>query len=433
MIKRHLKRRSVARFRLMTFGILLFCSSSSFAQSATVLHIDSCYAMAERNYPLIRQYDLIEQSKEYTISNAGKAYLPHISVTGIGAYIISGLPTLQLPSMPAAEKHDIQFIGIGQINQTIWDGGATRAQKEVATENAGVEKASIDVSVYQIHERIQQLYFGILLIDEQLKQLSILKENLNRSLNSVQLTRDQGLTYQTDVDEVKTELLSVGQREIEFSFARRGYIEMLAFMTGTAIPESVQLEEPVAVESYASMTNNRPELNVYESQLRLLDASSSFDKVSVMPRFGLMGAGIFIQPGVSFATENLSSLALAGVSVSWNTAGLYKFSNNKKLNQVKMDRIRNQQETYLFNTDLQTKQVSSEIEKQEAILSNDDGIVVLRGNIRNGYQLKYDNGLCSMNELISAINRESEARVARALHRVQLLISLYQYKTILGN
>lgn len=54
---------------------------------AQTLPIDSCYAMALRNYPLIKQYELIEKTKEYTLSNAGKAFLPQVSVTAIGGYI----------------------------------------------------------------------------------------------------------------------------------------------------------------------------------------------------------------------------------------------------------------------------------------------------------------------------------------------------------
>ncbi len=433
MLIRNPNRLTVASLKLLMFSILFISSSVSFAQSAVGLNIDSCYAMAERNYPLIQQYDLIEKSKEYTISNAGKAYLPQISITGIGAYIISGLPTIEFPNSEPSEKHDVQFIGIGQVKQTLWDGGATRTQKEVAEASASVEKANLDVSIYDLHERINQLYFGILLIDEQLRQLSILNDNLIRSLNGAKLTKEQGLSYQTDVDEVKTEMLGVDKRMIEFNFTRKGYIDMLALMVGVNLPETVQLEMPSAVESYASFTSERPELSVFANQLKLIEATASFDKVSVMPKFGVMAAGILIEPGISFATENMSSLALAGISVSWNIAGLYKLSNNNKLNQIKMDRIHNQQETFLFNNHVQLIQISGEIDRQKAILSIDDEIVAMRSKIRNGYQLKYESGLCSMNDLISAINRESEARSTRSLHHLQLLMGLYNYKTNTGH
>lgn len=427
------KRMTVFRLELFALGLSLFLPLVSYTQTAVVFNLDTCHAKAVRNYPLIKQYDLIEKSKEYTISNANKAYLPQVSITGIGAYIISGLPTISLPNAKAPAKSDVQFIGIGQIDQLIWDGGATHSQKEVAKATAGVDKATVDVSLYDIRERVDQLYFGILLMDEQLKHLAILDENLARSLKNVKLSKDNGLTYQPDVDQVKTEMLNVEQRRIEFNFTRKGYIDMLSFMTGSAIPETARFDPPVSLEAYASLTNIRPELNLYDNQQKLVTALSSFDLVGVMPKIAVLGAGVLIEPGMSFATSTLNSLAIAGISVAWNTSGLYRLSANKKLNKTKLERINNQRETFVFNNNLQLKQVSSEIDKQKAILGNDDEIVSLKGKIKSAYQLKYDNGMCSITDLINSINAESEARNTRSLHHVQLLMNVYNYKTKSGH
>lgn len=418
---------------LVLSGVLLFPVAGVHAQPASALTIDSCYARAQRNYPLIKQYDLIEKSKEYTISNANKAYLPHISITGIGAYIISGLPTISLPNSPPADKKDFQFIGIGQLNQTIWDGGATHTQKEVAKAGAAADKASVDVAMYDIRERINQLFFGVLVIDAQMEQLDILVSNLTRSLNSAKLTSENGLAYQSDVDEVKAELLNVKQRKIEFLYTRKGFVDMLSFMTGTALTETTRLEKPVVVENYLALKNRRPELDLYASQLRLTDVSASFDKVAVMPKFGVMAAGILLEPGIAFGTTTMNSLAVAGLSLSWNTSGLYRLSKNNKLNKIRQDKISNQQETFLFNNALQLKQGSNEIEKQQEIIKNDDEIVMLKSRIKSAYQLKYDNGICSMNDLINSINKESEAKRNQSLHQVQLLMSMYSYKSKTGN
>jgi outer membrane protein TolC len=418
---------------LLPVVVSLIPFTGIFAQQAAVLSIDSCYARAARNYPVIKQYELIEKSKEYTIANANKAWFPHISITGIGAYIISGLPTISMPNSPPAEKKDLQFIGIGQLNQTIWDGGATHTQKEVAKASAAADKASVDVAMFELRERINQLFFGILVIDAQMEQLDILVANLTRSLNSAKLTSDNGLAYRSDVDEVNAELLNVKQRKIEFLYARKGFTDMLSFMTATALNEASQLEKPAVTGDYLSLTNRRPELNLYASQLRVVEASSSFDKVAVMPKFGVMAAGILIEPGIAFGTETMNSLAIAGLSLSWNTSGLYRLSTSNKLNRIKQERIGNQQETFLFNNALQLKQGSNEIEKQLEIIKNDDEIVMLKSRIRNAYQLKYDNGICSMNDLINSINRESEAKRNQALHQVQLLSAIYSYKAKTGN
>ncbi|AOW09863.1 TolC family protein [Flavobacterium gilvum] len=395
--------------------------------------IDDCQNKAKANYPLIKEYDLISKSLDYTISNANKAWLPQMSVTGIGGYLIKGLPTVTMPNGQTSEKNDGIFIGIAQINQNIWDGGATKTQKNIAKANAEVDKASTDVAFHTIKERVNQLYFGILVVDEQLNQLQILNENLNRNLKSVQLSKDNGLGYQSDVDEIKAEILSLEQKKIEFSFTRKGYVEMLSYMIGEPLKEDVQLQKPIAVENYASLTNNRPELSLFANQTKLAETASSIDKVSLMPKIGLLGAGIFVTPGMSLGSSEVNSLAVAGLSMSWNTSGLYKWNNNKELEKIKKERINNQQDAFLFTNNLQLEQAANEIEKQKTILLKDDEIVALKEKIKKAYQLKKDNGMCSMNDLITAINKESEARSNKALHNVQLLMSLYNYKTIKGN
>jgi len=417
---------------MLIFGFITFGYFGNAQQSQT-LNLDSCLTKAKQNHPLIKQYDLISKSLEYTVSNANKAYLPQISVTGIGAFIIKGFPTSSIPGQEPIDKEKVQFIGIGQLNQTIWDGGATHAQKDIAIASAEVDKARIEMSFYNIRERVNQLYFGILVIDEQLKQIDIVNENLNRNFNKVKLSKDNGLAYQSDVDEVKAEILNIEQKKIEFNFTRKGYVEMLSFMIGEALQETVRIEKPVIVESYLSLTNNRPELKMYANQLKLEEAKSEDSKVYNMPKIGLLGAGILIGPGISFATDKINSLAVAGLSLSWNSAGIYRSSNNKELTKIQIDRITNQQETFVFTNNLQLKQASSEIERQKAILDKDDEIVMLKRSIKNSYQLKYDNGMCPMNDLINAINKESEAQSNQALHGVQLLMSMYNYKTISGN
>ena len=152
-----------------------------------------------------------------------------------------------------------------------------------------------------------------------------------------------------------------------------------------------------------------------------------------MPKVGVLGAAVLIEPGIAFGTSTLSSLAIGGVSVSWNTGGLYKTSNNHQLDKIRTDKISNQEETFLFTTNLQLKQTQADIEKQKAVLAKDHEIVALKEKIRKDYQKRYDNGISSMNNVIQSMNKESEARNQEALHQVQLLMSLYQYQTINGN
>jgi len=413
--------------------IFFFIACISTIRLQAQVTLQSCQEKAKTNYPMIKQYDLISKSVEYNISNANKAYLPQISITGIGAYIFKGLPSVSLPGATPREDNKTQFIGIGQINQILWDGGATRTQREIIKAATEIEKSSIDVAFHSIRERVNQLYFGILVIDAQLDQLTVFRGNIDRNLKAISLSKNNGLAYQTDIDELKAELMNLDQRTIEFKYTRKGYVEMLAYLIGQPLSDTTHLNKPIVLDSIVSPSINRPELMFYANQRKLVTAQSSMNRVYNMPKVGLLGAAVLIEPGVSFGTSSLSSLALGGVSLSWNTSGLYKTSNNKQLDKISLDKISSQEETFLFNTNLQLKQASTDIEKQRAILAKDQEIAQLKSKIRTGYQLKYENGVSSMNELIQAMNKESEARSQEALHHVQLLMTLYNYQTLSGN
>ena len=395
------------------------------------LTLQACQEKAKANYPLIKQYELINKSEEYTLSNAGKAYLPQFSANAIGGYIIKGLPTLGPPTGESPDK--VQFIGIGQINQTLWDGGATRAHKGIVNAGSDVEQAGIDVAFHDLKKRVNQLFFGILLLDEQLKQANLLIDNLNRNLNAVKLSNENGIAFSSDVDEVKVEVLKAGQRVTEITHARQGYAHMLGLIIGEPDNTNVQLVKPQAAFAPVTTGINRPELSLYRNQQLLVDAELAMKRVGNMPKVGLLGAGIMVQPGFAFGTEKVQSLAIAGLSVSWNTRSVYQASNNNQLAQIQRDRITSQQETFLFNTNIQLAQQGSDIEKQRDILAKDQEIVTLRANIKKAYEIKYQNGMSTMNDLLRATSNESEAQASQAVHEIQLLMSLSEYENISGN
>jgi outer membrane protein TolC len=399
---------------------------------AQVLSIDSCYALANKNYPLIKQYELIEKTKEYTLSNANKAYLPQLSITAIEGYIFGELPSFG-PANGETASSDFKFIGIAQLNQTIWDRGATKTEKRIITASSETEKASLDVAMYDLHARVNQLYFGILLVDEQLIQLEVQNTILNNNVNRVKQLSDNGLAYKTDLEEIKVEQLKLNQRKTEFKYVRSGYVEILSLLIGAKITEPITLQKPALYNPLPDFQILRPELSLYKSQRSLVNAQSDLQRVSLMPKIGLLGAGVMLAPGIGSGGNSATSIGVAGLSASWSIGGFYKRKNEKQLTLQSLNKINVQEETFLFNTKLQTTQTSANVEKQKAILSGDDEIVSLRNSIRESYQLKYNTGTGSLMDLLDATEKESEARSQKALHEMQLLMTIYEQKTITGN
>ena len=400
--------------------------------TAQVLSIDSCYALAKKNYPLIRQYELIEKTKEYTLSNANKAYLPQLSITAIEGYIFGELPSFG-PANVEAESSDFKFIGIAQLNQTIWDGGATKTQKKIITASSETEKASLDVAIYDLHARVNQLYFGVLLVDEQLMQLEVQNTILSNNVNRVKQLSDNGLAFKTDLDEIKVEQLKLNQHKTELKYVRNGYVMMLSLLIGAKITEPIILQKPAFNDSLPDLQIMRPELSLYKSQRNMVNAQSDLQRVSLMPKIGLLGAGVMLAPGIGSGENGATSIGVAGLSATWSIGGIYKRGNEKQLTQLSLNKINLQEETFLFNTKLQVAQTSADVEKQKAILAGDEEIISLRKSIRESYQLKYNTGAGSLMDLLNATEKESEARSQKALHEMQLLITISEHNTITGN
>ncbi|MDQ6471591.1 TolC family protein [Flavobacterium sp. LHD-80] len=409
-------------YLLKYIGILSFISVQ--AQNLT---IDQSYQLAFENYPLIKQYELIDKSKEYTISNANKAYLPQVSLTAIEGYVFGDFPSMG----SSGSDSKFKFIGLGQVNQVIWDGGATKTQKKIIEASSNVDKASVEVSLYDLRSRVNQLYFGMLLIDEQLKQLEIQNKILSNNIDKVKKLHENGLAYKTDVDEIKAEQLNLSRQKTDFQYTRKGYQTMLSYLTGKNISQT-QLEKPVNVMGIDTLIN-RPEQKRFESQRNLVNAQSDMQKVNLMPKVGLLGAGVILAPGVNLGPNKISTVGVAGLSVGWDIKGLYKNSNEKELTQQELKKIEVQEETFLFNTRFQMNQKKTDIDRQTAILKDDDNLVKLRQTIREGYQLKYDTGAGPLIDLLNATEKEGTARAEKALHEIQLLMTAYEYQIIKGN
>ena len=396
------------------------------AQAKKELTIEQCRQWARENYPLIKQFGLIEQSKDMSISNLVKAYFPTLSFTAIGG-VMDGMPAVSMPNAPAETPDKKKLIGMAQLNQVIWDGGAVGAQKKIVRAAASVERENVEVSLYAIREQVNQLFFGILLIDEQLKQLDILNDNLSRNLTKAEVARSNGVAYQSDIDALKVEMLNTDQQRTELDAGKAAYLEMLSLLIHQPLDNNVELEKPVAASIPPTVQIMRPELRLFEQQRNLYNAQNDAVTAQLMPKLGLMGWGVYMNPGINLGAAKLDHILMAGLSLSWNIGALYTQSNDRRKIKNSLMQVDVQQETFLFNTHLKLKQSDNDIAKSKKLLENDEEIIRLRSNIKAAAESKYENGVCTMTDLIREINAEHLANQNKAMHEIQYLIYVCGY------
>lgn len=153
--------------------------------------LDECRRLAQEHYPEIRQYDLISQTEQYNLSNAARAWIPQVVLSGQASWQ-SATPTYPEAFDALLAANGIEMAGIRKdqykvavdISQHIWDGGQSKANRTIAEAEAKEQRNRIDVNLYDLLSRVGNLYFGILLLDERVAQtealIGLLENNLLR-------------------------------------------------------------------------------------------------------------------------------------------------------------------------------------------------------------------------------------------------------------
>lgn len=408
------------------FPCLLFSQVSE-------INLEECQKKAKDNYPLIKQYRLISLSENYNLDNLIKNYLPQVSLNGQASYQtqVTKIP-VKVPGINVPEMNKDQYKITLDVSQLIWDGGATRSQSEITKASSALEKEKTEVNLYTIREKVNQLYFGILTIDKQLKQLDVLTSDLQSNYNLVIAMLKNGVAMVSDLDLIKVELLDTEQNKIELTTLRSAYIKMLSLFVHEELNETTHLQIPDKNLSIQEEIN-RPELRMYDKQYSLYKVQESAIKAKNMPKFSLFAQGGVGRPGLNMLESDFKTYAMGGIRLSWNFGNLYTKKNEYKLLEIDRNAVDVQRETFLFDTKVQLTQIQNEILKYEKLMKKDEEIISLRNRVKKAGESKYKNGIYKMNDLIGDINAENQARVTQSLHEMQFLQSIYNYKNIQGN
>ena len=418
-------------------GITLFLSmflACAFSIKAQTLSIEDCQRMARENYPAIARYNVIENVKNFSLENANTAYFPQLSlnakatwqsdVTKIDLELPQNFPPLAIP-VPDKDQYQVS----AQLNQLIWDGGKVAAQKENIAANAEVEKQKLETEIYSLQERVNNVFFGALLLKEQLQQQATLEKELQRNYEKVQSYVTNGVANDADLSAVKVEQLKAGQQRIQMESGLDSYLRILSVLIGQQVDNETVLEKP-AVDLLLSNSINRPEIKLFEAQENLLNSQKSALNARNMPVIGAFAQGGYGKPALNMFENKFNPYFIGGVSLSWNFGSLYTFKNEKKSIEQQKIAIDSQRETFLHNLNMQLPQQQNEIEKYRRTMLDDNEIISLRTQIKNAAEAKVENGTMTVSDLLQEINALEIARQAKSLHEIQYLMSIYTLKNI---
>ena len=402
---------------------------SAIGAKGQVVTLDECQDMARENYPAIARFSIIEQSKNYTLANANRAYLPQLSLEGRATYqsdvitIPLDMPGLEIP-VPDKDQYQI----VAQANQIIWDGGKIAANKEMIKASAKAEQQELETELYALRERVNGLYFGILLLQEQLKLQSVLEDELQRNHQRVSSYIENGIANEADLSSVKIEQLKAKQQRIEMESARKAYLQMLSILIGGDLDNKTEFVKPSIHLKNSLVAINRPELELFTAQKATIEAQTEGLKSGVMPVIGAFAQGGYGKPGLNMLDNEFDLFFMGGVKLSWNIGNLYTLKNSIKSNELKKLSIDTQRDTFIRNLDMQVVQQQNEIDKYRKTMADDEEIISLQQMIKDAAEAKVKNGTMTVSDMLKELTALEMAKQNKLLHEVQHINSIYKLK-----
>ena len=405
--------------------------------------LEECQQAAERNYPLIQQYGLIGKTTELTVSNIQKGWLPQVSASAQATYqsdVVSWPDEMKTMmngmgiNMKGLKK-DQYRVGI-DVQQTIYDGGVIGSQKRIAREQGKVQAAQNDINIYNVRKRVNEMYFGLLLIDEQIKLNSDLQTLLGGNERKLESMTKRGTAAESDLQNVKAERLNAVQKATELASQKQMLQRMLSTFCGIEISN---IQKPqVKVEGINLTTeNHRPELKALDAQISVLNAQEKALNAVLMPKVGVFAQGYYGYPGLNMFEDMMrhqwSLNGIIGARVTWNIGALYTRKNDKAKLQLQRDMTENSREVFLFNNNLEQIQQHENIERYQKLMAHDGEIISLRQAVRKAAESKLAHGIIDVNDLVREINQENAACVRQSVHEIEMLKEIYDNKYTTNN
>ena len=403
------------------------------SQAQESLTLQQAYDLAQKNYPLIRQRELISKTRELTVANLGTGFLPQLNLSAQATYQSEVTSVkVPVPGINIESPSKDQYKVLADLSQLVYDGGLIKQQKNIQDLTEQVELKKVEVELYKLKDRINQLFLGTLYLDEQLRQVELIRSDLNNGIKRVEAQVNNGTAFRSNLNVLQAELLKTDQRAIELKASRKGYIDVISLFIDQPLSENVKLERPAVEAPVLGNEIQRPELILYSTQEKLLGGQYKLIDSRNKPKASLFWQGGYGRPGLNFLSNSFDFYYTTGVRLNWNFGGLYTQKKEKKVVGLNQKIVEIQKETFLLNTNTDLKRQQSEVDKLQKLVATDKDIIDLRIKVKDAAKAQLENGVITANDYLREVNAEDQARQNLITHQIQLLQAKINYQTISG-
>lgn len=412
------------------FVILISIPLSISAQET--LTLKDCYQLAEENYPLARQRDLLEEKTNFAINVLEKERLPKLDVNAQASYQsdVIGFPGGTPFSMAAPNKD--QYRATIDANQLIYNGGRIAAKTDLKTAEMKTRQQEVAVNLYGLKTRINGNYFKVLLFQEQINLLQTKMTQLEARAKEMESGVKYGAVLPASKQLLQAELLKLEQQLSETDFNRKKALDNLSLLLSQDLDRNTKLTSPLLHIS-PDNTSNRPELKLFELKQAQLETSKAvIDKANYPKLSGFAQAG-YGNPGLNMLDNSFQDFYMVGLRLNWTVFDWGKTKQQKQKVEISKELVSTEKETFELNNSIQVKETQNEINKYQALLEKDMGIIAMRKKVLKATTAQLQNGAITSSEYITELNNLYEAQINRQLHKIQLLLAKANYNVTKGD
>ena len=398
----------------------------------TSITLSDCYEWSRNNYPLVAQLDLLAKSTQYSLNNAAKGKLPQVNINGQATYqsevteLALDIPNVEIPTL---DKD--QYKVYAEVYQSLTNFSHIRSQRNQIDLNGKIEMQQVEVDLYQLQDRVNQIYFSILLMQRKGAQLAFLEEDIDSTLARLEAAIANGTSTLMDQKLLAVEKIRISQQIQENESNKLAFLVMLAQLTGKSIDAGTALVRPSSPTGDLSL--NRPELRVFDLQEQLLHVQNAQLKNRYIPEVGLFFQGGYGRPALNFLSNDFTTYYITGLKFNWNLSSLYKSKNDREKLSLQRQMVNTRKETFLLNTEMTQSQQSAEISKYTDMIAADEEAVALREEIKSIAEVQLLNGLITTIDYIKILNDANRSLQELELHETMRLQAQYNLKTTTGN
>ena len=409
------------------FILLLLISASSNAQD--ILTLNQCYKMVKENYPTAKQIDLLQQKSNFEIDAVIKDKLPKLNLVAQGTYQNQ---VTYFPNPAIEPVNNDQYRANLDVNQLIYNGGSIDATSKLKIAQTKTQQQQVEINLYQLKSRINQIYFSILLLQEQNDLLLSKQKQLISKIAEVKTGIKFGAILPASEKILEAENLKVKQQLATILYDKKRLFENLSALTYTTISESTILDK-TAVNINTRAENNRPELQFFQFQNDQIEASKNVISKTNIPKINAFGTAGYGNPGLNMIDNSFQPIFLVGLRANWNVFDWNKTQSEKQALEISAAIVASEKEAFLLNNNMQLQDINNEIQKSETIITSDVEIITLREDVVKSSDAQLKNGVITTSDYLIEFTNLYEAKTNQKVHEIQLELAKANYLVANGN